>query len=138
MKKLIVINNINTQFDEAIFRDYFTLKVMVLINSGIYCRHNSIPAEFKFNLSEVIKKPSEENKGKLIKSLNILWKPLKPICFIEEVVENLTIQRLLKNKLDHSHKEIAKTVSSFFLQPNNDTTIKISDKVVSKLEAYHA
>ena len=137
MKKLIVINNINTQFDEAIFRDYFTLKVMVLINSGIYCRHNSIPAEFKFNLSEVIKNPSEENKGKLIKSLNILWKPLKPMCFIEEVVENLTIQRLLKNKLDHSHKEIAKTVSSFFLQPNNDTTIKISDKVVSKLEAYH-
>ena len=137
MKKLIVINNINTQFDEAIFRDYFTLKVMVLINSGIYCRHNSIPAEFKFNLSEVIKKPSEENKGKLIKSLNILWKPLKPMCFIEEVVENLTIQYLLKNKLDHSHKEIAKTVSSFFLQPNNDTTIKISDKVVSKLEAYH-
>lgn len=137
MGKLIVINNINTQFDETIFRDYFILKVMVLINAGIYCRYNSVPGDFKLLLSEVMKKPSEENRGKLIKSLNVLWEPQKAGCFIEEVVENLTIQYLLKNKLDTNRKEITKITSSFFLLPNNDTTIKISDKVLSKLEANH-
>jgi hypothetical protein len=138
ISKLIVINNINTQFDEAIFRDYFTLKVMVLINGGIYCRHNSIPGDFKLILSEVMEKTSEENRGKLIKSLNVIWEPQKAECFIDEIVENLTIQYLLKNKLDSNRKEITKIVSSFFLLPNNDTTIKISDKVLSKLVAHHA
>jgi len=138
MRKLIVINNINTQFDEVIFRDYFTLKAMVLINAGIYCRYNSVPSDFKLILSVVMKKPSEENRGKLIKSLNVLWEPRKAGCFIDEVVENLTIQYLLKNKLESNRKDITKIVSSFFLLRNNDTTIKISDKILSKLEAYHA
>ena len=62
----------------------------------------------------------------------------KAECFIDEIVENLTIQYLLKNKLDSNRKEITKIVSSFFLLPNNDTTIKISDKVLSKLVAHHA
>ncbi len=138
ISKLIVINNINTQFDEAIFRDYFTLKVMVLINAGIYCRYNSVPGDFKLILSKVVEKPSEENRGKLIKSLNVLWEPKKAGGFIDEVIENLTIQYLLKNQLDFNRTEISKAISSFFLLPNNDTTIKISDKVLSKLEAHHA
>jgi len=138
MEKLLLLNNINTQFDSTIFVDYFTLKIMVLINAGIYCRHNSSPDNFKLIVSDVMKNPSEENREKLIKSLDVLWDPQKAGPFIDEVVENLTIQYFLKNKLDSNRKEIIKTVSSYFLLSNDDTTTRISDKVLSKLEAYYA
>ena len=137
MRKMLILNSIHSQFDESIVKDYFTLKVMVLINSGIYCRHNFTPYNFKLILSKVIKNSSEKHTERLIKSLNILWEPMQAVRFIEEIVENLTIQYLLKNKLVINHNEITKTVSSFFLLSNKDTTTKISDKVLSKMEAHH-
>ncbi len=138
MRKLIWLNNINIKFNETVFRDYFTLKIMILINAGIYYRYNSVPRDFKLILSEVIKKPSVENREKLIKNLNDLWAPQKAKYLIDEVVENLTIQYLLKNKLDFNREKISEIVSSFFLILSNDTIVKISDKVLNRLEAYYA
>ena len=53
MKKVMLINDVKLQYDDSIFSDYFTLKVMVLVNRGIYCRNNRTPESLKSILLEV-------------------------------------------------------------------------------------
>jgi hypothetical protein len=137
MNKTLVLKDINSQFDESIFKDYFTLKVMVLINSGIYCRKNSVPDNLKVTLFNTINESSEENRKNLIKDLDSLWKQNGAVQFIEDIVENLTIQYLLKNKLEINQETVTNAISSFFLVSEESSTKKISDKVLSKMGAYH-
>jgi len=66
MQKMLVLNNIHSQHDELIFLDYFTLKVMVLINTGIYCRHNRTPDNLKSTLCKAIRNLSKKNIEELV------------------------------------------------------------------------
>lgn len=135
MEKLLVLKGTYSQFNKSNFADYFSLKVMLLINSGVYCRHNPLPPNFKSTLYKVMNQPSAENKAEFMKNLSILWNPIKPKQFIEEVVENLTIKYLYKNELKiNSKEEIYNIVSSFFLISNDSITDKIAKNVLIKME----
>jgi hypothetical protein len=138
MKKVMLINDVKLQYDDSMFSDYFTLKVMVLVNRGIYCRNNRTPESLKSILLEVVNNPSEKMKTELINSLNTLWHPFLAVRFIEDVVEILTTRHLYKNRSTITQTEVENAVSSFFLLADHNTITQISHKVLNKMENFLA
>jgi hypothetical protein len=110
---------------------------MVLLNRGIYCRKSSFPDNLKKMLIGVMDKPTKESQTELVDSLSTLWKPIPAKDFIENVIENLTFQYLLKTSSDDSLSKIEKAVSSFLLLVvDKDTIGRISQKVHKKNGGY--
>lgn len=138
MKKLLALRDVQYRIDVSSFSDYFVFQVMVLLNKGIYCQKNAFPGELKSMFLGVINKPTEESKTKLVDSLSALWKPIPAKHFIEDVIENLTIRYLYQKRSEVGLSEIERTVSSFLLLVDKETTRKISQKVQNKMENVHA
>ena len=137
MQKALKSMNIHAQYSKSIFLDYFTLQIMKLINSGVYSQHNGMPVKFKSALFDVIEEPSAEKRKEMLNCLNNLWDQNQVVYFIEEVIENIALQYLLKNNLEIDHNTILKIVTSFFLLPNKKTSTKISDRIINKLGICH-
>ena len=139
MKKIMLIKDVQLQYDDSMFSDYFILNIMVLVNGGIYCRNNRMPDNLKSILIKILNNPSDEVKTELINSLNALWQPMLAIHFIEDAVENLTIRHLYnENRLTVTQTEIENVVSSFFLLAGNNIISQISHKVLNKTGSFHA
>jgi len=132
LQKLLLLHNIHNHYEKKIFADYFSLQVMKLINTGIYSQHNRSPENLKSTLFQIIKTPSAATQKQLLKCLDQIWKPTKAVGFIEDVVENLTLQYLFNNDLDITRDVVKKTVSSFFLLPNEKLTTEISEKLFKR------
>jgi len=137
MQKLLLLRNIHNHYDKKIFAYYFTLQVMKLINTGIYNQYNRTPENLKSALFKIIKTPSAATQKHLLKCLNKIWKHTNAVGFIEEVVENLTLQYLFNNDLDITRDLLQQTVSSFFLLPNDQITTEISDKLFKREDIFY-
>lgn len=139
MQKLQTLRGVPFRIDDSCFSDYFVLRVMVLLNKGIYCPKNPFPGNLKTKLLGVINKPTVESKTELVDCLSALWKPIPANHFVEDVIESLTFQYLSKKSSDVSLLKIEKAVSSFLLLVvDKDTIRKISEKVQNKMEDTHA
>lgn len=137
MKKISVLRDVQYQIDDSYFSDYFALQVMVLLNNGIYCQRNPFPGNLKTMLLGVINKPTKESQTELVNSMGTLWKQIPVKCFIENIIENLTIRYFYKYSSEVGLSEIENAVSSFFLLVDKDTIRKISQKVQNKMGGIH-
>ena len=138
MKKLLILKDVQYQIKDIFFSDYFSLKVMLLLNKGIYCCKNPIPNNLKKMLSNVIDNPTKELKTELIDNLETLWKPMSTTLSIEYIIEELTIQNLNKDISNVDIAKIESAVSSFLLLGSKDTINKISNKISNKMEGIYA
>lgn len=138
MKQILALKNVAHLFNDSLFSDYFSLQIMMLLNKGLYCQRNSIPSNLKKALTNVIERATEESKTQLIGQLSALWKPISVENYVENVVEELTIEYLRKNSLEADMARIKNTVSSFFFLTDNETAQIISHKVKRRMEGSHA
>ncbi len=135
MNKLLILNDIAYKLDDSLFTDYMSLQIMVLLSKGIYFRKNPIPDALKAKLNEVIDKPNESSQKQLIDALGEFWKPTAPKDFIEDVVENLAIHYIYKNRKGKNLEEIQGIVSSFLLLKEQETIRKIAQKIKEEIDA---
>ncbi len=134
VNKLLMLNDIAYKLDDSLFTDYMSLQIMVLLSKGIYFRNNPIPDALKAKLNEVIDKPNEISQKQLIDALGEFWKPTAPKDFIEDVVENLAIHYIYKNRKGKNLEEIQGIVSSFLLLKEQKTIRKIAQKIKEKID----
>ena len=132
--KILLLKNNNNQYTESVFTDYFVLKIMLLLNTGIYCRHTRIPNKFRYKLFNTINNPSAENREELLNSLKIIWKTLRARDFVIDTVENLTINNFLNNNWDVNNKAVEEMVKDFFLLSDKNITSEISNKILRKIK----
>ena len=118
LRKLLVLGNIHTRFNETVFADYIAKQIFELLNKGIYCKVPKLPENLKQTLLEVINKPDEGQHGKLLICFNELWNVSEAKLFITEVVENLSFKHLVQNKSDFAIEDVKSIVSSFFIVPD--------------------
>ncbi len=118
LRKLLVLGNIHTRFNETVFADYIAKQIFELLNKGIYCKVPKLPENLKQTLLEVINKPAEGQHGKLLICFNELWNVSEAKLFITEVVENLSFKHLVQNKSDFAIEDVKSIVSSFFIVPD--------------------
>ncbi|MCX8802023.1 DUF87 domain-containing protein [Vibrio parahaemolyticus] len=132
LNKLLTVRDVQCKVDSLFLQDYFGLQVMVLLNKGIYARRNAMPNDLKAWFSSIILEPTkEECTGRLVDSLNQLWKPFVAVDFIKDIIANLTIQYINENDLKLNQEEVESAVSSFLLLTDSDLTRNITSNILS-------
>jgi len=132
LRKLLVLGNIHTRFNESVFADYITKQIFELLNKGIYCILPKFPENMKRTLFEVITKSDESQYKELLIFFKKLWNVPEAKLFINEVVENLSFKYLFQNKLDFTSENVKSTVSSFFIIPEKQLVEMIAHNVIDQ------
>ncbi|EEX38494.1 Type IV secretory pathway, VirB4 components [Vibrio metschnikovii] len=138
LKKLLILYDVHYQVDMLLLQDYFSLQIMMLLNKGLYARRNAMPNDLKAIFSSAISKPTKECRDRLVDSLNLLWQPFVAGDYINDIIDNLTIQYLYKNDLKFNQEEVEGVVSSFLLCMDNDLTRNIARNILNNERDAHA
>lgn len=135
MRKLLVSKNIRYQADEPLFSDYFSLKIMLLLNKGIYCHRNPLPKNLKSTFIQIIQQPNEKNRNSLVQALGKLWATSSSKSFIEDVIGTLVARQIYKKEqFTVDLLEIEGYVSSFLLLKDSNAVNVIAQEIKNKLE----
>lgn len=128
---LLVMKNLNRQFSESIFADFITMKILELLNRGLYSRLPKLPSGFKRKLFDVIEEPNVSIHKELLENLKEIWQ-IDPTLFIKDVVQELALKILLKKNKPREGK-IEPIIMSFFLLSNPQFIEDISHNLVIKI-----
>ena len=133
---ILVLKNLKRQYSESIFIDYITMKIIELLNRGIYSRISKLPKDFKKNLFDTIEKSDESIHKELLIAFKGIWE-IEPADFINEIVEELSHKyikkRFLDKKLTPTKNNIVVTVISFFLINDPKVVEEISHNILHKI-----
>jgi energy-coupling factor transporter ATP-binding protein EcfA2 len=133
LQDLVPLTGMQFQIDNALLFDYSVLQIMNLLNKGLYCSRNHIPDNLKTILLNTLNDSTQKSYSELANTLSIYWGSATASCFIERIIEQLSIQQLIENKLKPSFVEIEQTISSFILFKDEKNMHKIAQRVRIKM-----
>jgi len=123
LRKLIILKNIRTQYNDSILLDYFVKQIFELVNKGVYCKTFKLPKDIKKNVSDLFISQTETLYKAVFNGFNEIWETKNPANYIKEVVENLVIKYIFNVKKELSDEDTKSAVSSYFLLTDSNTQI---------------
>lgn len=127
--KLLVNKNLKRQYSESIFVDFIKMKIMELLNRGIYSQSLKLPYMFSKKLHSAIEKSDESIHKSLLNDLKQIW-GMETKFFIKEVVQELSLKVLLKSENNLSQDQVYSIAASFFLLDHPQVVVEVSQNIL--------
>jgi len=131
-KKILVKKNIQRQFSDSIYPNFITLKILELLNRGIYYISPKLPEGFKNILLSAIENPGQSNHKSLMQEFKNIW-GMEPLSFIKEIVQELSLKILLKKGNAFTAGKVNSIAASFFVINNQQVIEEISQNIGKKI-----
>ena len=130
--KVLAQRNLQRKFLDSIYAEFIVLKIMELLNRGLYSFYHKLPKDFRKNLLLAILNSDESNYELSLKGFKEIWGKV-PHQFIKEIVQELSLKILLKDKIEFETEKVDSIVTSFFIINNQKIIEEISNNIINTI-----